>query len=66
MAEYIIEYPTIKDESNATILRELVRCKDCKYGVPRIDALRNPCIKCEKHPIYHPLDWFCADWERRK
>ena len=43
----------------------IIRCKDCRFGVERIDELRNPCIKCEKHPIYHPLEWFCADGEKK-
>ena len=45
-------------------VRDLVRCKDCKY---KDDA----CVKtgkdnyCNLMHCFHSDDWFCADGERR-
>lgn len=42
---------------------EIVRCKDCRFGVKRLDALRNECIECHKYTSWHThnLEHFCAD-----
>jgi hypothetical protein len=44
-----------------------VRCKDCKYG--KIHGINVECIAHEEVRYdpepWHPLDWFCADGERR-
>ena len=51
----------------------VVRCKDCKYGVPTKNGFLNDMIACENEDspcgysswLCQP-DWFCADGERRE
>jgi len=64
MAEYIIEFPVIKEKSNATFKEEIVRCRDCIHGDP------NGCgeVICEMldgKDHFRPENWYCADGERR-
>ena len=66
MKEYIIE---LSDNENALSilvkaynLHELVRCKDCKYGVPSSDGLML-CNNGVYFDRYKKSDWFCADGE---
>lgn len=42
--------------------QELVRCKDCNYGVKSSDDFML-CIKGVKFDQYKKPDWFCADGE---
>lgn len=46
----------------------IVRCKDCKYGLQRINAVCEPCIECHKSSSWHShdLNWFCADGEEKE
>ena len=48
-------------------LKEIVRCKDCKHG--KIHGIDVECVAHEEISYdpepWHPLDWFCADGERR-
>jgi len=45
---------------------ELIRCKDCKYGKPTINAKGEDMVDClmGDNWLKYP-DWFCADGERR-
>ena len=40
-------------------IRELVRCKDCKY-------FNDYFVECEKNNHTHGAAWFCADAERKE
>ena len=40
--------------------RELIRCKDCRYGNVKFNGI----VLCSKGGMRKP-DWFCADGERR-
>lgn len=66
MKEIIIAVPdrfgeTLEPEKvNAEIKREIVRCKDCKWGEPGKCGGGIDCDGC-----WHDDDWFCADGERR-
>ena len=51
-----------------SVMKEkLVHCKDCRFGVKRLDALRSECIECHRYSAWysHNLDHFCADGERK-
>lgn len=62
----------IKEISAADAV-DVVRCKDCKYGVPTKNGFLNDMIACENEDspcgysswLCQP-DWFCADGERRE
>ena len=45
----------------------VVRCKDCKHG--KIHGIDVECVAHEEVSYdpepWHPLDWFCADGERK-
>ena len=44
----------------------VVRCKDCKHGIRLVcDLAGNEGILCRHGNIYHRLDWFCADGQKR-
>lgn len=43
---------------------QIVRCKDCKHGVPSSDEYML-CNKGIKFDQYKKPDWFCADGEKR-
>ena len=68
MKEFIT---SVSDEGNIRMienelkLQELIRCKDCKYSEP---ACGN--INCKKDGLFavdiHPVNWFCADGERKE
>ena len=76
MKEYIVP---VGDKGNMNMienelhLRQLVRCKDCKYGYcinPSYDE-KEKFYECMKYPIAnlritHKPDWFCADGEEKK
>ena len=46
---------------------EIVRCKDCKHA--KLHGIDAECTAHEEIGYdpepWHPLDWFCADGERR-
>lgn len=59
MKEYIVSMPAV-----GQVVRELIRCKDCKHRDPEDH-------KCDSgHGIRwnlpRPDDWFCADGERKE
>lgn len=47
---------------------KIVRCKDCKHG--KIHGIDVECVAHEEVSYdpepWHPLDWFCADGERKE
>lgn len=52
---------------------EVVRCKDCKYGMPVKNGFSDDMIACENKdspcgysPLLCQFDWFCGDGERRE
>ena len=45
------------------VVRELIRCKDCKYWTCVNESHYGRCSKL--HGLT-PFDWFCADGEREK
>ena len=50
-------------EDAITLLKEqpeIIRCKDCKHGVPGACGYG---VDCDD--TWHNDDWFCADGERR-
>ena len=46
-------------------LKEIVRCKDCKYQYCDLKDGRIVCGKTDNGEI-HLLDWFCADGEMKE
>ena len=41
---------------------QIVRCKDCKYGVDAHDGLNQwVCNRPNTEDFYHDAEWFCAD-----
>lgn len=65
MSEWIVEIgdgnPHIKR------MKELVRCKDCRYWEELTPADDNGHYgKCGDADCYSPEWWFCADGERRE
>ena len=44
---------------------ELIRCKDCKYGVPLTDSSYIQCSMAFHTSERHGNDWFCADGVRK-
>lgn len=52
-------------------IREVVRCKDCKWGEPTKNCYGEDRIICGNDDTYIdryitvPADWFCADGERK-
>lgn len=49
-----------------TVQEEIIRCKDCKYGVKCLpDASNYSCTKAFGEKTPHPYDWFCADGKGR-
>ena len=64
--ELIVRYPVREGASDptfvsATILQELVRCKDCKYHEP---YTKHGYVRCEEDWLEKPENWFCADGKR--
>ena len=41
----------------------IIRCKDCKKGSIVMPEGMEPFVTCKNED--HPLDWFCADGERK-
>ena len=48
-------------------IHEVVQCKDCRFRQSRNVRAKNgeACYLCEMIKDYKPLNWFCADGERR-
>ena len=46
------------------LTEEIVRCKDCKYGV-EIPKGNYGCEHIHASKYLHGGDWFCADGERK-
>ena len=74
MKEYIIKIADEPDITGGYALqekaKELVRCKDCKYGKHIVSTFNGEVIVyrifCSKRGnASHEPDWFCADGERR-
>lgn len=62
MSEYIIRETTHPLATSQDVVGELVRCKDCKYGIEWDGRLG-----CEWHGFYKTEpEWFCADGDRRE
>lgn len=71
-AEMALMHPVMRDALK--LLKEqteIVRCKDCRYGVNMTNILGEDRVKCDLSDsfvyddITLPPDWFCADWEAR-
>lgn len=45
-------------------IKELVRCKDCKW-LKWVDA-NDEMVYCNLYKRCFPMDWFCADGERKE
>ena len=71
MKEYIVP---VSDKGNMNMienelhLQQLIRCKDCEYGIIHENE-----VECKAHDEigydpepWHPIDWFCADGERKE
>lgn len=66
MKEYIVKVDEQKAEDGSQKIletKELVRCKDCKHGMPSSDGLML-CNKGVYFDRYKKSDWFCADGKR--
>ena len=65
-----IKTVVIENMGNSLVfdISTIVRCKDCRFGVKRLDALRNECIECHKYTSWHTynLDHFCSDGKRKE
>ena len=78
MKEYIIpddflDYETMASADGQGFLRELVRCRECKYAHLTYDgdikycdllAVKDEYGDCDPC-FYRSGDWFCADGERK-
>lgn len=68
MKEWIIAVPEDGKIIKRTPIKELVRCKDCKYLIDHYGFMDDG--YCKKMRETHDLkfkpedDWFCADGER--
>lgn len=66
--EQIVRLTT--DETKAEVVGELVRCKDCKHGIPtRIDTVTGEFSDeryCWIHRMCHFEDYYCADGKRKE
>lgn len=60
--EYIDMLNAFAKEPSADVV-EVVRCKECIHNK---DANRTIYVLCECVDGLLPIDWFCADGERRK
>lgn len=63
MSEWIVE---IGDENRPHIkrMKELVRCKDCKWGKETCENIE--CFVDLNAPSeYHGYEWFCPNGEKR-
>ena len=46
---------------------EVIRCKDCKYGIVETDTQCFCEARVEENGLaYHKPNWYCADGERRQ
>ena len=45
--------------------QQIVRCKDCKHGVPLTDCAYVQCSRAFHTSERHDGTWFCADGERK-
>ena len=66
---FIIHEDSIDHDSLISALcsldaRELVRCKDCKFGVRSSDDYYL-CAKAVKFDQYRKANWYCADGEMK-
>ena len=45
----------------------IVRCKDCKHSIPSSEKFVVCTAPCNQmaHTTYKPIDWYCADGERK-
>ena len=44
----------------------VVRCKDCRYhSIPVIPYLQGKEVWCNRIKKHYPVDWFCADGEKK-
>jgi len=59
MKEYIVSMPAV-----GQVVRELIRCKDCKYGEHMCQPWSD--IVCTENRATHIPDWFCADGKRKE
>ena len=59
-----------KGKSVVIDMEILVLCKDCKFGEKAKNGFKEDVIECTNSDLgmmgdCHPLDWFCADGERK-
>ena len=54
-----------KERMKNNNLVHVVRCKDCKYGVPLTDSSYIQCSMAFHTSERHGNDWFCADGVRK-
>ncbi len=64
IVNYVESMPTIE----AVTIREIVKCKDCKYGITQ--GITDGFVFCskpytERGSAMHRPDWFCADGKAR-
>lgn len=70
MREAIIQYNDDPDFDGGHMLiswKELVRCKDCMYGKIHgndVECIAHEEVGYDPEP-WHPLNWYCADGERK-
>ena len=65
MKEYIVRVTKTPDYipiEREEVVRELVRCKDCKHSQSYEKS--KPFVVCHKHQSFNEPDWFCKDGER--
>lgn len=65
MAEYIVRETTYDDATKQEVVRELVRCKDCKWYSP-MSPMTEGFLYCDKNGLVFYLDDFCSRAERRR
>ena len=68
MSEFIMKASTDEQAEfcrRYSNMKELVRCKDCKFGFSEYGYVFCTKPYVEKGSANHKPDWFCADGERR-
>lgn len=70
MREYIVQVMDNPLPTERKVVGELVRCKDCKHGIPtRIDTVTGEFSDeryCWLHRMCHFEDYYCADGKRKE
>lgn len=56
---------TIGEKLKRGQITEVVRCKDCKYGIKALESSFMLCIKPYSGSPLHDINYYCADGERK-